>query len=67
MAKKFALIDKTLCVACGCCMKICPKNAITIYRGIYAQVDENKCIGCGLCSKECPASIITIESLEVGI
>jgi len=66
MAKKFAKIDKAVCVACGSCVKVCPRKAITVYRGIYARVNESKCTGCGLCAKECPASIITIEKLEVG-
>jgi ferredoxin len=65
MAKRLAKITKDLCVACGCCVKVCPKEAISIYQGKYAQVNESKCIGCGLCAKECPASIITIEKREV--
>ncbi|CUH92732.1 4Fe-4S binding protein [Herbinix luporum] len=66
MVRRMAKVDKSLCVACGSCIKVCPKQAISIYRGVYAQVDESKCIGCGLCAKECPASIITINKLEVG-
>lgn len=65
MAKKLAELSKDLCVACGACMKVCPRQAISIHRGIYAQVDESKCIGCGLCAKECPASIISIKRMEV--
>ncbi|NLL73389.1 MAG: 4Fe-4S binding protein [Clostridiales bacterium] len=65
MAKRVAKLQKDLCVACGTCVKVCPKNAISIYKGKYAQVDESKCIGCSLCAKECPASIITIKTKEV--
>ena len=64
MAKKKAKIDTNICVACGCCMKVCPLCAISIYRGIYAQVDETKCVGCGKCAKECPASIISIMEVQ---
>lgn len=56
--RKKASIDTNSCVACSCCVKICPFNAIEIYKGIYAQVNLDKCVGCGKCSKECPASII---------
>lgn len=58
---KKAVINKNLCVACGCCMKKCPKSAISILNGIYAKVNESLCVGCGICSKICPASIITME------
>lgn len=59
--KKFACVDKKICVACGVCVKTCPKNAITIYRGCYAVTDTAKCVGCGLCAKACPAGCITIQ------
>ena len=59
--RKKASIPQNDCVACGCCEKVCPLEAISIYKGIYAQVDIEKCIGCGKCEKECPASIITVE------
>ena len=53
--KKIAFVDKIVCVACGVCMKACPKGAISIYRGCHAMVDADKCVGCGLCTKACPA------------
>lgn len=65
MSKRLASVTKDLCVACGSCKKVCPRNAITIYKGKYALVDESKCIGCSLCAKECPASIINIIKKEV--
>ena len=46
------------CVACGSCVKVCPKGAIRVYKGLYARVDETLCIGCGRCAAECPAAII---------
>ena len=58
--KKIAVIDRSICVACGVCVKTCPKGALSIHRGCYAQVDE-KCVGCGLCAKECPAGCITVK------
>jgi formate hydrogenlyase subunit 6/NADH:ubiquinone oxidoreductase subunit I len=61
--RRRAQIDRNQCVACGCCVKVCPMNAIEVYRGLYAQVNE-KCVGCGKCAKECPASIITIGEVQ---
>ena len=31
--KKLAVVDRNICVACGACLKACPKNAISIHRG----------------------------------
>ena len=59
--KKYAVVDKNICVACGACMKACPKGATSIYRGCYAVVDESKCVGCGLCARVCPAGCIAIK------
>ena len=59
--KKCATVDQKVCVACGACAKACPRNALSVYRGCYAQVDEAKCVGCGLCARACPAGCITIR------
>lgn len=59
--KKRAAVDSALCVACGCCVKVCPKGAVSIDHGRYAYIDLKQCVGCGLCLKECPASVITLE------
>ena len=59
--KKVAVVDKGICVACGACMKACPKGAISVYGGCYAAVDAAKCVGCGLCAKTCPAGCIAVR------
>lgn len=59
--RRTARVDRKICVACGCCAKICPMQAIDIFHGLYAVVDAEKCVGCGKCARECPASIIAIE------
>ena len=59
--KKTALVDRQCCVACGACVKACPKGALCIWKGCYADANPGKCVGCGLCSKTCPAGCITIR------
>ena len=61
--KRRAYVEQRDCVACGCCVKVCPMNAIQIYRGLYSQVDDDKCVGCGRCAKECPATVIEIREV----
>lgn len=62
--RKKASISQDECVACGCCVKVCPMGAISIYKGGYAQIDTEKCIGCGKCAKECPASVIDLVEVR---
>lgn len=62
--KRKAFVNQSDCVACGCCEKVCPVKAITVFKGIMARVDFDKCVGCGKCAKECPASVIGIQEVE---
>ncbi len=62
--KKWASPDKNICVSCGACRKVCPKGAISIWKGRYAVVNEENCIGCGLCAKTCPAGCIEMKEAE---
>lgn len=58
--RKLAIVGKD-CVACGCCVTECPRNAIYVHLGMIARVNAEKCIGCGKCAKICPAAIITVS------
>lgn len=64
MAKRKAIVSIRGCVACGCCIKVCPRKAITVPQGIHAVIDRELCVGCGKCVKECPASVISLEVTE---
>ena len=59
--KKLAVPDRRVCVACGVCVKACPKGAISIFKGCHALVEEGKCVGCGLCARACPAGCIDLK------
>jgi len=58
--RKQAIISNE-CVACGTCIKVCPHQAIKIYKGIHAEVNYDICVGCGKCKTVCPASVIEIK------
>lgn len=60
MGKRLANVNRKRCAACGECQNVCPRGAITIWKGCYATVDETSCIGCGICSRNCPANGIDI-------
>lgn len=62
--KKRAEVTQRDCVACGCCVKVCPMSAIRIVKGVFAEVDRMQCVGCGKCVKECPASVIKITEVS---
>lgn len=58
--KRYAEIKKAKCVACGACMKECPRNAIDIFKGCYARAAADVCVGCGKCAAVCPAGSIEL-------
>ena len=62
--RRKAVVDRPACVACGCCVKVCPLQAIEVVRGVTARVNESKCVGCGRCARECPASVIEIREMQ---
>lgn len=59
-----AVVEERDCVACGCCVKVCPLGAIQVLHGITARVNPDKCVGCGKCVRECPASVIQLQEVE---
>ncbi|MDD3924829.1 MAG: 4Fe-4S binding protein, partial [Erysipelotrichaceae bacterium] len=73
-----AHIDKSKCVECGLCAKVCPYNAIVNYQrpcekackvnaitmddNKKAVINDDKCIACGACVYQCPFGAITDRS-----
>ena len=57
-SKKYARVDQRSCVSCGSCEKLCPRDAIRVWKGCYAKVEAESCIGCGICVRACPADCI---------
>ena len=73
-----AHIDKSKCVECGACAKVCPYfaiinhkrpcqiackiKAISITEDNSAAIDQKKCIGCGACVYQCPFGALTDKS-----
>ncbi len=62
-SKRYAKVE-AYCVACGTCLRVCPKEAISIWKGVEAHIDKEKCVGCGKCEKECPAGAIGFVERE---
>ena len=48
---------KENCCACGACLNICPKKAISMREDehgfLYPEINKDTCIRCGMCKKVC--------------
>jgi len=53
-------INLRLCLACGGCISICPKDALSMISS-KAKLDYSRCINCGICIKICPIGAIKEE------
>lgn len=62
-SKRYARVGGD-CVACGSCIKVCPRGAVFIYKGVAARIRQDRCVGCGRCAAECPASTISMAERE---
>jgi Fe-S-cluster-containing hydrogenase component 2 len=55
--REFAVVDHTICDACGLCMPLCPPAAILMRRdGLL--VDAATCTGCRKCIAPCPVGAL---------
>ncbi|ADZ09113.1 coenzyme F420 hydrogenase/dehydrogenase beta subunit domain protein [Methanobacterium lacus] len=60
---------KGLCVGCGTCESVCPKNSIKMVinkkKGIYLpNINQKLCNDCELCIKSCPGYELDFNSLS---
>ncbi len=78
-----AHIDKSKCVDCGACSKVCPYTAIinrkrpcenackikaiSMNENKAAAIDHEKCISCGACVYQCPFGAITDKSYILNV
>ena len=65
LSKRLAQVGRE-CVACGTCVKVCPRTAIRVASGVTARVDWALCVGCGRCAKVCPADVIAMVERGAG-
>lgn len=63
-SKRYAKVDKSRCVACGVCVKECPMNVASVWKGCYAVINPEVCIGCGKCAGACPVGCIQVLDRE---
>lgn len=64
-SKRYAKVARNVCVACGTCEAVCPKQAAAVANGCWAEIDSKLCVGCGLCARACPANCIELTERPV--
>ena len=78
-----AHIDKSKCIECGACARVCPYSAIINYKrpcenackvkaiamseDKSASIDNEKCIACGACVYQCPFGAIMDKSFILNV
>ena len=60
MGKPKARVDEKKCLACGGCIAVCPRDAVSMCGG-KAFVTVEKCISCVICIRICPVGAISGE------
>lgn len=55
---EYPVFDKSKCIKCGECKKICPPQAVSMNKGNVPCVSKNKCIRCWCCMEVCPVNAI---------
>ncbi|OGS06923.1 MAG: hypothetical protein A2270_00615 [Elusimicrobia bacterium RIFOXYA12_FULL_51_18] len=63
MANKIVLIDEKLCMGCGKCVNMCPKQILYLDKESRKckATDETKCDRLGGCMWACPVKAILIK------
>jgi uncharacterized Fe-S center protein len=54
------IVNEGECSACGVCVEICPRSAITIEEGV-SRINRDLCVGCGECMTACTTSSIGFD------
>ena len=57
------IIDPDLCTGCGECVRVCPKETISL-QAKKAVVTGTESIACGHCAAVCPTGAVTVTSLS---
>ena len=61
------ITEKSNCVGCTACEKICPLNAIRMLPDeegfLYPVIDTDKCVDCGKCKDICPSNRNVVDEL----
>ena len=59
-------IDKTKCIKCGKCSKVCREHAIIQVKDEFPILISEQCNGCKACEIACPVDAISEAKQEVG-
>jgi thioredoxin reductase/Pyruvate/2-oxoacid:ferredoxin oxidoreductase delta subunit len=59
------IVDRTLCVGCGACVRVCPEEGVLdLVHGQAMVVNGARCTGVAQCAPACPTGAITVTQSD---
>ena len=58
-------LTPTLCIGCGRCVQVCPRQAHRFTEDNEHLIDRDRCVRCGRCADECPAGALEMVGKEM--
>ena len=63
-----SICDLSVCIGCGICKAVCPKNAILLAPNaegfLTPQINAERCTQCGLCQRVCPQNQDSVKEFK---
>lgn len=60
----YPIVDENLCIGCGVCVEVCPKNVFKVIDDVSRVMNPEFCDDCGTCIAGCSQGAIMLVEDE---